>query len=166
MWINVTMTYVQVGSSEEQEDFWLGEAPPVLNWGMGGDARQRGRQQWAAHEPWVQAVSSLVPVSDTVQAQAIVDRNWLCRHRVLRRWRHGVWPVHSCRKAGGGRTDLGQSGKPIALFLYVKLHNNTLLSVQKYYYWELCCKAIHSNSQLKRLSVFGRESMTTTYLAS
>ena len=25
-----------------------------------------------------------------------------------------------------GRTDLGQSGKPIILFLYVKLHNNTL----------------------------------------
>ena len=30
-WINVMMTYVQVGSSEEQEDFLLGEAPPVLH---------------------------------------------------------------------------------------------------------------------------------------
>ena len=124
-WINVTMTYVQVGSLEEQEDFWLGEAPPVLHWGMGGDARQRGWQQRAAHEPWVQAVPSLVPAFDTVQAEATVDRNWLCRHRVLRRWRHGVRPVDSCRKVGGGRTDLGQSGKPIALFCYVELHNNT-----------------------------------------
>ena len=94
-WINVTMTYVQVGSLEEQEDFWLGEAPPVLYWGMGGDARQPGRQQRAAH-------------------------------RVLRQWRHDVRPVHSCRKAGGGRTNLGQSGKLIALFFYVKFHTNTL----------------------------------------
>ena len=125
-WIQVTMTYVQVGSSEEQEDFWLGEAPPVLHWAMGGDERQHGRQQWATHEPWVQAVPSLVPACDTLQAEGTVDQSWLCRHWVLRRWRHDVWPVDSCRKAGGGRTDLGQSGKPIALFLYIKLHNNTL----------------------------------------
>ena len=126
IWIQVTMTYVQVGSLEEQEYFWLGEAPPVLHWAMGGDARQRGRQQWATHEPWVQAVPSLVPVCDTMQAEAIVDRSWLRRHRVLWRWRHGVWPIYSCRKAGGCKTNLGQSGKAIALFFYVKLHTNTL----------------------------------------
>ena len=43
--------YVQVGSSEEQKDFGLGEAPPVLHGAMGGDARQHGREQRAAHEP-------------------------------------------------------------------------------------------------------------------
>ena len=115
-WIQVTMTYVQVGSSEEQKDFWLREAPPVLHWAMGGDARQRGREQWAAHKPWVQAVPSLVPACDTLQAEGIVDRRWLRRHRVLRRWRHDVRPIYSCRKASGGRTDLGQNGKSIALF--------------------------------------------------
>ena len=125
-WIQVTMTYVQVGSLEEQKDFWLGEAPPVLHSAMGGDARQRGWEQRAAHEPWVQAVPSLVPTCDVLQVEATVGRRWLRRHRVLRRWRHGVRPIYSCRKAGGGRTDLGQSGKSIALFFYVKLHTNTL----------------------------------------
>ena len=125
-WIHVTMTYMQVGSSEEQKDFWLGEAPPVLHWAMGAVARQRGREQWAAHEPWVQALPSLVPTCDTLQAEATMDRRWLRWHRVLRRWRHDVRPNYSCRKAGGGRTNLGQSGKSIVLFFYVKLHTNTL----------------------------------------
>ena len=116
---------VQVGSLEEQKDFWLGEAPPVLHWAIGGDARQHGWQQRAAHEPWVQAVPSLVPACNTLQAEGTVDRRWLRWHRVLWRWRHGVRPIYSCRKVGGGRTNLRQSGKSIALFFYVKLHTNT-----------------------------------------
>ena len=125
-WIQVMMTYVQVGSSEEHKDFWLGEAPPVLHWAMGAVARQRGREQWAAHELWVQALLSLVSTCDTLQAEATMDRRWLRRHRVLRRWRHNVRPIYSCRKACGGRTNLGQSGKSFAIFFYVKLHTNTL----------------------------------------
>ena len=76
-WIQVTMTYVQVGSSEEQKDFWLGAAPPVLHWAMGGDARQRGWEQRAAQELWVQTVPSWVSTCDTLQAEAIVDTRWL-----------------------------------------------------------------------------------------
>ena len=126
-WIQVTMTYVQVGSSEEQKFFLLGEAPPVLHWTMRAVARQREWEQRATHEPWVQALPSLVPTCDTLHAEATMDRRWLRRHRVLRRWRHGVWPNYSCRKAGGDKTNLEQSGKSIALFFYVELYTNTIL---------------------------------------
>ena len=60
-WIQVTMTYVQVGSSEEQKDLWLGEAPPVLHWAMGGDARQCGEnnkphtnREFRRYQAWYQ----------------------------------------------------------------------------------------------------------------
>ena len=124
-WIEVMMTYVQVGSSEERKDFWLGEAPPVLHWTMGAVARQCGREQWAAHESWVQTLPSLVPTCDLLQAEATMDRRWLRRHRVLRRWRHNVRLSYSCRNVGRGSTNLGQSGKSVALVFSVLLHTNT-----------------------------------------
>ena len=116
---------LQDWSSKEQKYFWLGSAPPLIHRIVGAPGSQHGWEWRATHEPWVEALPSLVPSHDTLQAEGTMDTRWLRRHRVLRRWRHNVRLSYSCRNVGRGSTNLRQSGKSVALVFSVLLHTNT-----------------------------------------